>query len=266
MIHLRATAYHPPKNITRFPFNIPVVKNMDTLTFTHEVTFFVGENGSGKSTILEAIAAAVNLPAVGSEHIERDNTLSTARLLANQLKLTWNKRTHQGFFMRSEDFFGFVKRIAMMRAEMQAELKDIDAEYPNERARLLARQPYMRELNDMQEKYGDDFDAQSHGESYFSLFKARLVSEGLYLLDEPEAALSPMRQLALLSVIKDMVKKNAQFIIATHSPILLAYPNATIFSYDDDRISPTLYETLEHVVVMRDFLLNKETYLRHLMD
>lgn len=240
---------------------------LTSLDFTTDVTFLVGENGSGKSTLLEAIACAVGLPAVGSEHIERDQTLASIREYARSLRLTWNKKSRRGFFMRSEDFFGFVKRIAETRHNLHTELRQVDRDYEgrSELAKGLARMPYARELHALESSYGADLDAHSHGESYFTLFKSRFVPDGLYLLDEPEAPLSPMRQLSLLAMLKQMVDQNAQFIIATHSPILMAYPGATILSFDDGEIQPVAYDDLEHVVITRNFLNNPDAYLKYLM-
>ena len=116
----------------------------------------------------------------------------------------------------------------------------------------------------MQERYGDGLDARSHGESFLALFQSRFVPGGLYLLDEPEAPLSPLRQMALLSAIKEMVEQESQFIIATHSPLLMAYPGAEILSFDQQPIAPVSYQSLEHVNLMRDFLNDPDAFLRHL--
>ena len=170
--------------------------------------------------------------------------------------------------MRSEDFFGYVKKMNAVRQDLQRELEIVDEEYKDRSptARGYARMAYVRELHAMQQDYGDDLDANSHGESYFQLFKARFVPNGLYLLDEPEAPLSPMRQLAFLTMVRHMVGQNAQFIIATHSPIIMAYPDAAILNFDDGKIQETQYEDLEHVIITRTFLNNPERFLRHLMD
>jgi len=268
MIHLRSITLH--KSITRdgFPFTIPVIGTLHTLTFSSSVTFFVGENGSGKSTLLEAIAYAAELPTVGSTQAQTDDTLLHVQSLADALKLTWNRRTRRGFFMRSEDFFGFVKSIAQTRAELNADLRRVDKEYADrsDYARGLARMAYAGELKSLQESYGDGLDSHSHGESYFALFQSRFVSNGLYLLDEPEAPLSPMRQLTFISLLSMALKQDAQFIIATHSPIVLAYPGAVILSLDNDQVTQVDYESLDHVNVMRSFLENPDAYLRHLIE
>src|SRR4051812_11138472 len=271
MIHLRTVSL-PEINVDealRFPFSVPAIRSLSgaQLEFPSDVTFLVGENGSGKSTLLEALACAAGSITVGSESVSGDHTLAAVRLLARRLKLSWSKRKHAGFFMRSEDFFGFVKWNRDTREAFERELESIDEEYKDrsEQARGLARMPFMRELADMRRRYGEDLDSYSHGESYFTLFRSRFVPNGLYLLDEPEAPLSPMRQLGLLSMLKMMVdEQNAQFIIATHWPMLMAFPNATIYSFDADTIQPIAYDQVEHVAVMKSFLEHPQRYLRHL--
>lgn len=267
MIHLRSLIARDSTS-NQFPYNVPVIQSLARLDFTAAVTILVGENGSGKSTLLEAIACAARLNTIGSANTETDSTLTEIWTLARDLKLAWSKKTHRGFYMRSEDFFGYVKRMNAVRQDLKRELEIVDEEYKDRSptARGYARMAYARELHAIQQDYGDDLDANSHGESYFQLFKARFVPNGLYLLDEPEAPLSPMRQLAFLSMMKLMVDQNAQFIIATHSPIIMAYPDAVILSFDEGEIRETAYEDLEHVIITRTFLNNPQQFLRHLMD
>jgi len=269
MIHLRGISLARPETLpAAFPFNVPAIATLDALEFTSEVIFFVGENGSGKSTLLETIACAAQLPTIGSDQVDSDPTLAAVRHLSNHLRWSWTKRTRRGFFMRSEDFFGYAKRIAQTRHDLRADVDAVQSEYSGRSllAQQLAEMPLRRELHALEQSYGDGLDAQSHGESYFKLFRSRFVPNGLYLLDEPEAPLSPMRQLALLAMLKQMIEQGAQFIIATHSPIILAYPGATIYSFDDGRIHPSDYETLEHVTITRTFLNNPDAYLRHLLE
>lgn len=250
-----------------YPFTVPAVRALESLHFTHEVTCFVGENGSGKSTVLEALALLTRLPAIGSQESEHDPSLSRPRLLADRLRPVWNKATRRGFFMRSEDFFGYATRIAQMSEALEADRRLAEAETRGRsaQARALAQLPYRQELAALRREYGDGLDAQSHGESYFKLFRARFVPHGLYLLDEPEAPLSPARQLALIVMLHDMVGQGAQFIIATHSPILLAYPGAQLYDFSSGQITPASYDTLEHVRIARDFLASPERYLAHLL-
>jgi len=201
---------------------LEVIQSLHEMKFTSPVTFLVGENGSGKSTVLESIACASESITVGSESVRTDKSLAPLRKLAQYFKLVWTKRTRKGFFLRAEDFFGYAKSIRQTKEEFQQELENIESEYRgrSKYAKDLASMPYQGQLADMQHRYGDGLDTYSHGESFLALFQSRFVPDGLYLLDEPEAALSPMRQLSFLAALKQMIQKNSQFIIATHSPIL----------------------------------------------
>jgi predicted ATPase len=250
----------------RFPFSVPTIRTLDVMRVDTPVTFFVGENGSGKSTLLEAIAMATQLSAVGSADLRRDPSLDAQRFLANALKLTWSRHTARGFFLRAEDFFGFAKRMSAMRSEFLAQLDDIERSYADRsaHAKALATLPVRRSLDELDQMYGADLDANSHGQSFLKLFSSRFVPGGLYLLDEPEAPLSPQSQLALLVMMQDMVAQQAQFIIATHSPMLLAFPGARIYSFDAAPVREVPFEELDHVVLMREFLNGPERYLRAL--
>jgi len=246
-----------------FPFSVPVIRALETLPLAGAVTFFVGENGSGKSTLLEAIAAAAGLPAVGSSDLDADVTLGAQRRLSSALRLVWSRRTPRGFFLRAEDFFGFAKRLSQMRSEFLRRMEELEVEYADRSAyaKGLAMGPMRRSLAEMEARYGVDLDANSHGESFLRLFQSRLVPGGLYLLDEPEAALSPQSQLGLMAMIADTVAQDAQFIIATHSPLLMAYPGATIVSFDETPASVVEYGSLESVRLVREFLVAPERYL-----
>jgi predicted ATPase len=250
----------------RFPFTVPAIRTLDALDLSAPVTFLVGENGSGKSTLLEAIAAAAGLPAVGSEDVRSDDTLSAQRRLGDALRLVWSRRATRGFFLRAEDFFGYTKRLAVLRSELLARLDEIEVEYADRSAyaRGLASGPVRASLGALEERYGVDLDANSHGQSFLMLFQSRFVPEGLYLLDEPEAPLSPQSQLGLLAMMSDMVAQDAQFIVATHSPILMAYPGAAILSFDQERVERVRYEELDSVRLVRDFLVDPERYVRRL--
>jgi predicted ATPase len=263
---LRAVRRRESRDDTRFPFSVPVIRTLTDLRFDGPVTFFVGENGSGKSTLLEAIAAAARLPAVGSADIDADATLGAQRELARALALVWTRKTPRGFFLRAEDFFGFAKRLSAMRGELLARIAELEVEYADRSAyaKGLAMGPAHASLADMERRYGVDLDANSHGQSFLRLFQSRFVPDGLYLLDEPEAPLSPQSQLGLMAMMQEMLADGAQFIIATHSPILLAFPGATIYSFDRAPAAVVPYDELEHVVLTRDFLNAPERYLRAL--
>jgi len=266
--HLRAVALRavPPRAEGRFPFTVPAIRTLPALDMSARVTFFVGENGSGKSTLLEAIAVAASLPVIGSDDVDRDETLASQRVLARLLRLTWGNRTGRGFFLRAEDFFGFAKRLARERADLLQRLSELDEDYADRSsyAKGLAAGPVHSSLADMERRYGVNLDANSHGESFLTLFRARFAPGGLHLMDEPEAALSPQSQLALLAMIMDMVEADAQFIIASHSPILLAFPGARIYDFDAAPVAEAAYEELGHVALTRAFLREPERYVREL--
>ena len=249
-----------------FPFTLEIVKSLREIRFTSAVTFFVGENGSGKSTILETIACAAESITVGSESVRTDKSLAPLRKLAQYFRLAWTKRARKGFFLRAEDFFGYAKQMRQTQEDFRQELKNVKHEYKDrsQYAVALASLPYQNELAAIQQRYGDKLDQSSHGESFMALFQSRFVPDGLYLLDEPEAALSPTRQLTFISALKQMVQENSQFIIATHSPIILAFPQAQIIHFHEGMIQEAQYNQLEHVNLMKDFLASPESFLRHL--
>jgi predicted ATPase len=264
MIHLRSIIQKVINEKEGFPFNVPAIRALKEIEFHAPVTFFVGENGSGKSTLIETIACAAGMVTVGSESVKTDPSLAHVRSLAGRLRLTWSKRTHKGFFLRAEDFFGYAKQMAQTREELEDDLKKVDTEYVGRSilAKDLAKQPHANELHAIINRYGDGLDTRSHGESFLALFQSRFVPNGFYLLDEPEAPLSPIRQLAFLSALKQMVAEDSQFIIATHSPIIMAFPNAEILSFDGGQIRKANYNDLEHVTLTKEFLNNPEAYLR----
>lgn len=215
-----------------FPFNIPAFANGINLTFRSKVTFFVGENGSGKSTLLEALAEICGFsPESGSRDHQRASFTERSRF-AQALRLAWQPKVVEGFFMRAESFYNFAT--------------------------------YLDEVSDMRAYGGKSLHKQSHGESFMSLFAHRF-EQGLYILDEPEAALSPQRQLSFLKIIHDLsTPGHAQFLIATHSPIILSYPGAVLFSLDGNEISEIDYRETRHFQITRDFLSSPERFFKHL--
>jgi len=268
MIHLQAIG-RKSKTIddTQFPFSVPAIASLQRLEFESPVAFFVGENGAGKSTLLESLAAAANAVTIGGQDIGRDESLAAARLLATHLKLEWRHRTHRGFFLRAEDFFPFARRLQNLRAELSEQAARYEAELeqrPRDAGLQRARGSVLGQIGAMDARYGENLDANSHGESFLAVFQNRFVPGGLYLLDEPEAALSPLRQLAFLSMLKEMAAQDCQFILATHSPILMAYPGAQIFAFDEQPIHAIDYEDVEHVRLTRAFLNDPQAFLHRL--
>jgi predicted ATPase len=207
----------------RYPFALPAVRHLDALQLHPQVTFFVGENGSGKSTLLEAIAVAWGFnPEGGTKNFSFGTRVSHSEL-ERYLRLSKGfPAPRDGFFLRAESFYNVATEIERLDAEPAAGARVIDS------------------------YGGKSLHEQSHGESFMALLLNRFGGKGLYILDEPEAALSPQRQLAVLSRIHDLVMDDSQFIIATHSPILMAYPNATIYSLAIDGIKKLDYYETEH--------------------
>jgi predicted ATPase len=183
------------------------------------------------------------------------------------MRPVWAKRTRRGFFLRAEDFFGYVKQIKASLGELAEQgrrVREENAHLPSgEIARIAG--PYEASAAALRGRYGEDMDALSHGEQFLAFFQSRVVPGGLYLLDEPEVALSPARQLAFLSLLKDSAAESeCQFVIATHSPILMAFPGARILGFDEPPIREVAYDALEHVRFTRDFLNRPEAFLRYL--
>ncbi|WP_088044445.1 AAA family ATPase [Bacillus sp. EAC] len=225
-------------SITDYPFSIPSLNHLDEISLENRVTFFVGENGSGKSTLMEAIADKCDFNTAGGGRNNIYDVHASESVLGNYLRLSWLPKTTNGFFLRAESFYHFATYIDEI---------DDPAKY---------------------ESYGgQSLHKQSHGESFLSLFLNRFNGNALYLLDEPEAALSPARQLAFLKIIHDLSEEeNSQFIIATHSPILLGYPNADILSFDNGKINRIDYEDTDHYQITKYFLQHREKFLKDLLE
>lgn len=217
-----------------YPFSIPAVRNGTSLSFRRNVTFFVGENGSGKSTILEAIAYQCGFHSAGGGKNHYYEVDASQSALGDYIRLSWMPKISNGFFMRAETFYHFASYLDTMPQSLQ--------------------------------HYGGrSLHEQSHGEAFLSLFNHRFGKKAIYLLDEPEAALSPARQLALLRIIKEL-ENDAQFIIATHSPILLGYPDAQILDFDTHPIAEIRYEDTLHYMLTRRFLENRKRVLEELFE
>ncbi|WP_100012508.1 AAA family ATPase [Lentibacillus sediminis] len=217
-----------------YPFSIPSIKNFERMDIKSNVTFFVGENGSGKSTLLEGIADKCGFNPAGGGRNNQYDLHASESALGEYIRLSWMPKVTNGFFLRAESFYHFASHID--------EVGGYDA------------------------YGGKSLHDQSHGEAFLSLFLNRFSGKAIYLLDEPEAALSPSRQLSFLRVLHDLVTTgDSQFIIATHSPILLGYPDAAIYNFDDDQISEMGYEQTDHYKITKYFLENRERFLQELL-
>ena len=225
----------------RYPFTIPAFRDGIGLRIDSMITMLVGENGSGKSTLLEAVAAHCGFSAEGGTRNTRFQSAPEGDWpdLARALRLSWSPKINTGFFLRAESFFNFATYLDRLAEEDPRSL----AYYG-----------------------GKSLHAQSHGESFLALFQ-NAFENGIYLLDEPEAALSPQRQLAFLSILHDLERTGrSQFLIATHSPIILAYPGATLLSLDGSEIRRVEYKDTDHYRITHGFLNNPERYFAHLFE
>ena len=224
---------------------LPAVKHLikeGSLSFKNNVTFFVGENGTGKSTLIEAIAVAFGFNPEGGSKNFSFSTRNSHSDLWQHLTISKTQFPKDKYFLRAESFYNVATYI-----------DELD-EQPAGSPRVI-------------EGYGGvSLHKQSHGESFMALVQNRFFGNGIYILDEPEAALSPGRILTLIAQINALVKDNSQFIIATHSPILLAFPHAEIFEFSDTGIKSIRYEDCEHYKITRSFLENPERTLKYLLD
>lgn len=231
----------PPSDL--FPGNLPFIQNLN-LEFDTPVTFFVGENGSGKSTLLEAMAVLARLPICGGGMNEagKNHAFEEKSELAKSLRLAFRKQPKDRYFFRADTQAHFASLLEQRR-------DDLDFE------------------GDPFQRYGGrSLHHMSHGEAFLSIMQNRF-REGLFFMDEPESALSPQRQLSLLALMADLVKgKASQFFIATHSPILLTFPNATILSFEEGCLERVALEDTSHFQITRNILNNSQQYWRYLME
>ncbi|MEM7492823.1 MAG: AAA family ATPase [Pseudomonadota bacterium] len=218
-----------------YPFNLPAVRSWETLQLHEKVTFLVGENGSGKSTLIEAIAIASGFNPEGGSRDHSFTSRDTHSILNEYLRLVRSPiRPKDSYFIRAESFY--------------------------------TQSSYLDDVASLNRYGGRELHRQSHGESFMSVFWHRFEGKGLYILDEPEAALSPNRQLSFLARLHDLVEDDSQFIIATHSPIILAYPNAWIYQMTETGPERLPWDALEHVDLTRQFLNNPDVFLDQLLS
>jgi len=249
----------------RFPFSLPLFRGLERLDFRAPVTFLVGENGCGKSTLLEGLAAGVGAIAAGARDLERDPTLAAARRFARAFRFRRARHPRVTLFLRAEDVFGFTLRVRDQMTALQDVEDDLrSALREGSWGQRLAVGAAAKERATLVRRYGPDPDGRSHGETFLHLLQQRVRPRGLYLLDEPETPLSPTRVLALLAILRERVAQDCQFVVATHSPILMALPGAQILLIEEGTITPVDYADVEHVRITRAFLDDPWSFLRHL--
>ncbi len=254
----------PEDDKDKFPWTLPLIQDFDELEFEKNISFFVGENGSGKSTLLEAIAAYTEVPLAGSFRLEDDASLAAANSLANYMYIRFKEKTHHGFFVRAEDFIGFARNIKKEIKALDQEMEEVKESFTGGDINITLK-TIEDEKKSYIRRYSEDLEAMSHGEGFLKFFTSRITAKGLYLIDEPEAALSPARQLSLLSLIIEKVKKTgAHFIIATHSPIIMSVPDSEVFYFQDGKISKVDYRETEHYQLTKAILDSPEKVMEEL--
>ena len=227
------------KDFNKYPFNIEIIKNFKQIEFKKNVTFLIGENGIGKSTFIEAMAIYLGLPSEGGTQNFMFSTKNTSSDLYKYLKIRIENTPKTKFFLRAESFYNFSTEV-----------------------QRLVEEDYFFTLYN---SYGGNLHECSHGESFLNLVKYRFSDNGLYILDEPEAALSPSRQMSLLCLIDELAKKGSQFIISTHSPILISYRDGEIFDLNDN-FNTIKYEDTEIYKIYKSYLNNPYLMQKRLFD
>lgn len=257
---------YPEDRQEKFPWNLPLIKNFEELVFEKNISYFVGENGSGKSTVLEAIAAYAEVPLAGSFSLEEDTSLAASNELSEYMRIQFEDKTRHGFFVRAEDFIGFARNIKRQIKALDDEIADIKVTWTGGDM-SLALGAIEGEKQELIQRYSNDLEAMSHGEGFLKFFTSRITAKGLYLIDEPEAALSPTRQLSLLTLMMDKIKKtDSHFIIATHSPIFMSVPDSEVFYFQDGKIEKVDYTQTEHYILTKSIIENPQGIMKELQD
>lgn len=246
-----------------FPFNIPGIRYAKNIDVFSSLNFFIGDNGTGKSTLLEAIAFRLQLPHMdGSNYMK--NSFNAAKTLAPYLDLKFEIDRPVGFFFRAEDFGDYLNSVNRNDLKLHSQLDSLVGEVPEKIIQEM-KDNANYQIHHMRKNYGQVLSTFSHGEAYLQIMQEKIKGRGIYLLDEPEAALSPSKQLALITFIFDHLKNyNSQFIIATHSPILMAMPGSKLYEITESSMENKSLDDLEHYVITKGFLNNPELFLRHL--
>ncbi len=246
-----------------FPYNVPAVKFARNIEMATPVTFFIGDNGTGKSTLIESIAFRLQLPHMdGSSYAKK--SFEGAIKLSKFLELEFNIDLPIGFFFRAEDFGDYLNSVNRRDQALHSQLTSLEDEVPEHIIQQM-KDNANYQLYHMRKNYGQELNSFSHGEAYLKIIQEKVNSKGIFILDEPEAALSPAKQLSLIYHINEHIGKYvSQFIIATHSPILMSIPNSTIYEINEDGMKKTDLEETEHYQITKSFLNNPDLYLRHL--
>jgi predicted ATPase len=245
-----------------YPFSVPLIAALEGIDFEAPVTVFAGDNGSGKTTLLELMAVKLSAVRIGSGN--RGERRVLIERAASCFRATRKRTQRLCFYFTAEDFSRELEARIAMRSDADQALREIERTYEGRSAyaKGLASMPFARTIGEMDAQYRTELTERSHGEGFLDFFGKRLVSGGLYFLDEPEAALSYFNQLVLLNMIRDAAEKNCQFIVSTHSPVLCACPGAQIYELREDGPVQTEYEALSNITFLKLFLNERERLLR----
>ncbi len=248
-----------------FPFNLSAVQNAKNIILNDRITFIIGDNGTGKSTLLETLAFRLQLPHMdGSEYSKP--SFNTARRLLPYLHLKWNMMRSIGFFFRAEDFGDLINSVYRSDQALYRSLQSLKGEVPDHIIKEMVENANSQRKH-VRLNYGQDLQSYSHGEAYLKIMSEKITERGIYILDEPEAALSPNKQLSLIYFIQEHLSRHAsQFIVATHSPILMSIPHSKIYELRDNSMEETALEDTEHYSITKSFLNHPEAFLRKLND
>jgi predicted ATPase len=255
-IHINTKKRHP------YPYDVPAIKYAKHVDLSNNITFLIGENGSGKSTLLESIACRLQLPHMDGKGYGK-KCFDAAKKLLPYLELDWNIERSVGFFFRAEDFGDYLNSIHRVDVSLHNQMSELNDEVPSHIIQQM-KDSANYQLHQVRKNYGQELDSFSHGEAYMHIMHQMVNQRGIYLLDEPEASLSPSKQLAFIYFLQNHLQQfNSQFIIATHSPMLMAYPDATIYEITDVDMKKTSLEDTDHYSITKMFLNNPRSFLKH---
>lgn len=254
-------------NIDQYPFNLKLFRGFESIDFTSPLTIIMGDNGSGKSTLINLLGEKID--AVKFKH-KYSNTLSESLIkdASKHFKLSMTSHPKKRFLFQGEAFTHYLGQINDFKEDASISLEEIETDYENrsQYSKKLARMPHERNLYEVNNLYDKDLNKLSHGQSFLEFFSKRISNNGLFLIDEPEAALSMENQLVFLNILSNSIESNSQIIISTHSPIIAAYPGAQILEIRNDIINHVQYDDIRSISFLKSFLENRVGYLRYLKN